>query len=853
MSTNKPISTIIQTAACTLLLLFMPVTSVFAWSSVDTIKAFSTHQFLNKQAYDALKVHPAFKLIYFPSLEEIQRYSGMTLLETGLGPDAKGNSKYSDHWFNPKTDKGEAPITIGALHSDLRKELGKYIEVHDISYAYKNKLARMAAYAAHYMQDLTCPMHVSGMEAGDLNKRVIGSIKDNSPYSPTYTRHEWEILIDRFNDYSHGRPDINFFDPLYFDGFLSSYLAEATNIGSIKTGTHFQYELQVETKYHSQRGAAENIWKHYRADGYIPKNYNNQTSMEKLARYTAVLTRKRIGSSVNPGPLWYTKNNTIPIPDFTTITQQLVNTNVNVPYEDWWRAVQLSYVLWRSAFTSLYIKKENIRLEGIPDQQDLFQLSIKISNFEPLKGKVKNISVLYETEGGIFARGSLRYDKGLAESDQTGWLKFKQPILIEDTNNLSGKILFTVTGSYPNTIPDSGTRQIGYNLPEIKIIIPEKKEEKKDADKKTANNNQEKNAQVRDEQKPADDKKVTAPNKDEYVIKAIAIETIEILKNNKSYRKVDNIDAAVVIIRMRGNDSIVDGYNALSILIEKGYVYPVQGVGYVTSEKFVDFMVEDIDPSLLNQSKQADDRPALVKKTKPDSSKDKGIRDDVTPPTTDSDSPAPPSLSGNWRSLNDQEFVQNLYKSILDRSPDTSGYNHWLKLLSSGKSRESCLSWFFKSPEYTSRNKTDADFILDVYQSTYGRNPTQTELEDALENLRKGISRQQMVDNKILSSQSTLLSKNTEKKNQIATNISSKPCGKVIGKWSWFNGNTVTFSENGTMGGDPKFTWSCDGTNPDRVTINWNNKWIDKLTLSKGGGRLKGKNQHGTIVWGNKM
>ena len=112
-------------------------------------------------------------------------------------------------------------------------------------------------------------------------------------------------------------------------------------------------------------------------------------------------------------------------------------------------------------------------------------------------------------------------------------------------------------------------------------------------------------------------------------------------------------------------------------------------------------------------------------------------------------------LTRNWRSLSDQKFVQGLYDSILDRSPDKSGYNHWLKLLASGKSRKSCMSWFFKSPEYKSRNKTDADFIIDVYQALYGRNPTNAELSQSLNSLYKAGSKDKFVSQSIPLTSST--------------------------------------------------------------------------------------------------
>ncbi|MCD6475320.1 MAG: DUF4214 domain-containing protein [Anaerolineaceae bacterium] len=78
-------------------------------------------------------------------------------------------------------------------------------------------------------------------------------------------------------------------------------------------------------------------------------------------------------------------------------------------------------------------------------------------------------------------------------------------------------------------------------------------------------------------------------------------------------------------------------------------------------------------------------------------------------------------------------------------------------------------------------------------------------------------------------------------------------CSSVVGKWQWFDGNSATFSSDGTMGGNPIYFWRCNGINPVRVTVNWNNKGIDKLTLSPDGNRLEGKNQYGTKIWGTRV
>jgi len=80
--------------------------------------------------------------------------------------------------------------------------------------------------------------------------------------------------------------------------------------------------------------------------------------------------------------------------------------------------------------------------------------------------------------------------------------------------------------------------------------------------------------------------------KDYYEIKSIAIETVEVRRNKKIYQKLKDIDSAVVIMRIRGGDHIIDGYNAVQLLIEKGYLYHVADVGYVTTEKFDNFTGE---------------------------------------------------------------------------------------------------------------------------------------------------------------------------------------------------------------------------------------------------------------------
>jgi len=98
-------------------------------------------------------------------------------------------------------------------------------------------------------------------------------------------------------------------------------------------------------------------------------------------------------------------------------------------------------------------------------------------------------------------------------------------------------------------------------------------------------------------------------------------------------------------------------------------------------------------------------------------------------------------LAQDWRSGSDEAFLTSLYKSILDRNPDEGGLRHWQEWLKNGKSREWVMDRFFSSSEYKIRNKSDAEFIRDLYQTTMGREPTEQETAAALSRLKSGTAR----------------------------------------------------------------------------------------------------------------
>ena len=69
-------------------------------------------------------------------------------------------------------------------------------------------------------------------------------------------------------------------------------------------------------------------------------------------------------------------------------------------------------------------------------------------------------------------------------------------------------------------------------------------------------------------------------------------------------------------------------------------------------------------------------------------------------------------------------FVYRMYKTVLGREPEESGFNTWVSLLESGKmSAAELVSSFFESNEYTAKAKSNEEILNDCYQAMMNRGP----------------------------------------------------------------------------------------------------------------------------------
>jgi hypothetical protein len=87
-----------------------------------------------------------------------------------------------------------------------------------------------------------------------------------------------------------------------------------------------------------------------------------------------------------------------------------------------------------------------------------------------------------------------------------------------------------------------------------------------------------------DDQDETDEQQTGGP-RDDYEVIAITVETEPVAYQGKRYEKLIHTEAASIIIRMRGKDHIIDGNEAVSILLEKGYFRRLAGVGIVSTTK----------------------------------------------------------------------------------------------------------------------------------------------------------------------------------------------------------------------------------------------------------------------------
>ena len=441
---------------------------LYGWSSVKPTTAiggrsdaFATHEFLNEMAYQELKKHPAVKrgIVKFPSLDEIQDHSMVDQGQNGNGPDNPRLSEYSWHWFNPErgVPESKAPMIVARYYSALRTVFLTQ-NLMDNSSSPRGTGAHQAAYAGHFIQDMTCAFHVVGMPipsgtAGnekpylDGRGNLISSPLDQfaltvsnyanneemktrigGPYRQ-YWSQEWRRLLSLAIAAYKADPKADWFDPNYYDGSEPMY---------VKTSGHFLYEAAVEVAYKMSYPLNEAEWnRRINERGYINPLWRNGMKPEDFTRAIARETRKRM------------------VPGSDMVFNTRINAAfalVRVPYDDWWRAIQATYSLWRASFSALWIGHKDIKLVKVPERPGLYDVRVSIRNLEPGENAT-NVSIVGEIPNQKF-KGKAEMATVLPEEQQLSpWISIGK-IQLDNPRHLPGNIRLSVKGTYKKT-PDA--------------------------------------------------------------------------------------------------------------------------------------------------------------------------------------------------------------------------------------------------------------------------------------------------------------------------------------------------------------------------------------------------------------
>jgi hypothetical protein len=83
-------------------------------------------------------------------------------------------------------------------------------------------------------------------------------------------------------------------------------------------------------------------------------------------------------------------------------------------------------------------------------------------------------------------------------------------------------------------------------------------------------------------------------------------------------------------------------------------------------------------------------------------------------------------------------YVEKLYTTILGRDSEPDGCEYWKQAIKEGNGMDAgkAASCFFQSKEYKDKNKTDEEFLVDVYMMFFGREPDQGGFDYWLDNLK---------------------------------------------------------------------------------------------------------------------
>ncbi len=227
-----------------ILLTVMPSTAL-PWGSVAPAQ---THQHILHEAYRLLRADPAYNPDRFPTLAEVAVHEGVEWTAIGLvgnSPDAAGKTRYSEHYYNPTTGRGDGPASAAKYYGYLARAT---LQIQK----QKEATAKSAAWGAHFLADMCVPYHVVGMPRAEairtlntqlrkhpdavfLGLNILGTGKLVFKTVSPLQAGQMNFLqsYTRFRDQTDP-VEVDWYDPWYYNGI--------TDLGMVKTSSHIAWE-----------------------------------------------------------------------------------------------------------------------------------------------------------------------------------------------------------------------------------------------------------------------------------------------------------------------------------------------------------------------------------------------------------------------------------------------------------------------------------------------------------------------------------------------------------------------------------------------------------------------------------
>ncbi len=107
------------------------------------------------------------------------------------------------------------------------------------------------------------------------------------------------------------------------------------------------------------------------------------------------------------------------------------------------------------------------------------------------------------------------------------------------------------------------------------------------------------------------------------------------------------------------------------------------------------------------------------------------------------------------------EFIERLYRDILKREPDKSGFKYWKEAFLNGKRARDVVRYFFTSKEFKKQNIDNEEFLKRLYNTVLSRNPDVKGYNYWMEEMEdKGVSREEVIEKFIQSEEFAKLARN---------------------------------------------------------------------------------------------